>query len=98
MHALISDGYHCPGYPRVNHLWRRWVSSVVLFTFSNLLNHNRLDLTAGSRAYILEPQWNPMVEEQALCRVHRVGQKREVTTVRYLIRGSFEEVRHLHLM
>jgi SWI/SNF-related matrix-associated actin-dependent regulator of chromatin subfamily A3 len=39
-----------------------------------------------------------MIEEQALCRVHRVGQKREVTTVRYLIRGSFEEVCHLHLM
>ncbi|PMD57317.1 uncharacterized protein K444DRAFT_644904 [Hyaloscypha bicolor E] len=50
-----------------------------------------LDLTAGSRAYLLEPHWNPMIEEQALCRVHRVGQKREVTTVRYLIRGSFEE-------
>ena len=33
-----------------------------------------------------------MVEEQALCRVHRVGQKRNVTTVRYLIRDSFEEV------
>jgi len=33
-----------------------------------------------------------MVEEQALCRVHRVGQKRKVTTIRYLMRGSFEEV------
>jgi len=33
-----------------------------------------------------------MVEEQALCRVHRAGQKRKVTTIRYLIRGSFEEV------
>jgi SNF2 family DNA or RNA helicase len=74
------------------------VSSIPLFTFFNLLNHSRLDLTAGSRAYLLEPHWNPMIEEQALCRVHRVGQKREVTTVRYLIRGSFEEVCHLHLM
>jgi hypothetical protein len=34
-----------------------------------------------------------MVEEQALCRVHRVGQQREVTTVRYLMRDSLEEVR-----
>ncbi|CAG8952746.1 hypothetical protein HYFRA_00008990 [Hymenoscyphus fraxineus] len=50
-----------------------------------------LDLTAGSRAYLLEPHWNPMIEEQALCRVHRVGQKRNVTTVRFLIRDSFEE-------
>ncbi|KAE9378355.1 hypothetical protein N431DRAFT_541839 [Stipitochalara longipes BDJ] len=51
-----------------------------------------LDLTAASRAYLLEPQWNPMIEEQALCRVHRVGQQRKVTTIRYLMRGSFEEV------
>ncbi|KAH8590621.1 SNF2 family N-terminal domain-containing protein [Bisporella sp. PMI_857] len=50
-----------------------------------------LDLTAGSRAYLLEPHWNPMIEEQALCRVHRVGQKRGVTTIRYLMRDSFEE-------
>jgi len=60
--------------------------------FSHLLKHYRLDLTAGSRAYLFEPHWNPMIEEQALCRVHRVGQQRKVTTVRYLIRGSFEEV------
>lgn len=33
-----------------------------------------------------------MIEEQALCRVHRVGQQRNVTTVRYLMKDSFEEV------
>lgn len=33
-----------------------------------------------------------MIEEQALCRVHRVGQRRNVTTIRYLMRNSFEEV------
>ncbi|KAH6719006.1 hypothetical protein BKA61DRAFT_426871, partial [Leptodontidium sp. MPI-SDFR-AT-0119] len=27
-------------------------------------------------------QWNPMAEEQALCRVHRMGQERKVTTIR----------------
>jgi SWI/SNF-related matrix-associated actin-dependent regulator of chromatin subfamily A3 len=43
-------------------------------------------------AYLLEPQWNPMMEEQALCRIHRLGQKKEVKTIRYLILGSFEEV------
>ncbi|KUJ09951.1 uncharacterized protein LY89DRAFT_675458 [Mollisia scopiformis] len=50
-----------------------------------------LDLTAASVAYLLEPQWNPMMEEQALCRIHRLGQAKEVKTVRYRIRGSFEE-------
>ncbi|TVY65597.1 DNA repair protein RAD5A, partial [Lachnellula suecica] len=50
-----------------------------------------LDLTAASRVYLMEPHWNPMIEEQALCRVHRVGQTRNVTTIRYLMRNSFEE-------
>ena len=38
-----------------------------------------------------------MIEEQALCRVHRVGQKRSVTTIRYLMRESFEEASILPL-
>jgi SWI/SNF-related matrix-associated actin-dependent regulator of chromatin subfamily A3 len=50
-----------------------------------------LDLTAASRAYLLEPQWNPMIEEQAMCRIYRIGQKKAVTTIRYRIRDSFEE-------
>ena len=34
---------------------------------------------------------NPTIEEQALARIHRLGQTREVTTVRFYIRDSFEE-------
>ncbi|KAI1748343.1 SNF2 family N-terminal domain-containing protein [Xylaria castorea] len=50
-----------------------------------------LNLTEASRAYLMEPNWNPTLEEQALARVHRLGQKKEVTTVRYYIRDTFEE-------
>ena len=50
-----------------------------------------LDLTAASRAYIMEPQWNPMSESQALDRIYRLGQLKEVTTTRYIMRGSWEE-------
>lgn len=53
---------------------------------------SRLDLTAASRAYLLEPQWNPTTEEQALARVHRMGQQRPVTTIRFIVKDSFEEV------
>jgi SNF2 family DNA or RNA helicase len=35
---------------------------------------------------------NPTIEEQAFGRIHRMGQTKEVTTVRFFIRGSFEEV------
>ncbi|KAI0897016.1 P-loop containing nucleoside triphosphate hydrolase protein [Annulohypoxylon nitens] len=50
-----------------------------------------LTLTVASRAYLMEPHWNPTLEEQALTRVHRLGQTKEVTTVRLYVRDSFEE-------
>jgi len=50
-----------------------------------------LNLTAGSNVYVMEPQYNPAAEAQAIDRVHRLGQKREVRTVRYIMNNSFEE-------
>ncbi|KAI0427615.1 P-loop containing nucleoside triphosphate hydrolase protein [Xylaria sp. FL1042] len=50
-----------------------------------------LDLTAASRVHLLEPQWNPAIEEQALSRVHRMGQRRPVVTMRYVVKDSTEE-------
>ncbi|KAL6900038.1 hypothetical protein GGI43DRAFT_406165 [Trichoderma evansii] len=50
-----------------------------------------LTLTVASRAYLMEPHWNPTLEEQALARIHRIGQKQSVTTVRFYVRDSFEE-------
>lgn len=51
-----------------------------------------LDLTAASRVHLLEPQWNPSLEDQALARAHRLGQTRPVTTIKYIMKNSFEEV------
>jgi len=50
-----------------------------------------LNLTAGNNVYVMEPQYNPAAEAQAVDRVHRLGQKRPVKTVRYIMRNSFEE-------
>ena len=51
-----------------------------------------LDLTAASRVHLLEPQWNPAIEDQALARVHRMGQQRPVVAIRYMMKDSIEEV------
>ncbi len=53
---------------------------------------SRLNLTAANHVFLIEPQWNPMVEDQAFDRVHRIGQTKEVTTVRYIVKNTLEEV------
>ena len=50
-----------------------------------------INLTAASRVYMLDPWWNPAVEEQAMDRVHRLGQTRDVEVVRFAARDSIEE-------
>ena len=52
----------------------------------------RLNLTAASRIHILEPQWNPSVESQAIGRAVRLGQGRQVTIIRYIMKNTVEEV------
>ncbi|KAI0542995.1 SNF2 family N-terminal domain-containing protein [Xylaria digitata] len=50
-----------------------------------------LNLVTGNTVYMMEPQYNPAAEAQAVDRVHRLGQKRPVRTVRYIMRNSIEE-------
>ncbi|KAI2469954.1 SNF2 family N-terminal domain-containing protein [Annulohypoxylon bovei var. microspora] len=50
-----------------------------------------LNLTAGNSVYVMEPQYNPAAEAQAVDRVHRLGQKRPVRTVRFIMESSIEE-------
>jgi SNF2 family DNA or RNA helicase len=50
-----------------------------------------LNLTSASKVYIMEPQYNPAAVAQAIDRVHRIGQTREVTTVQFIMKDSIEE-------
>ncbi|KIJ45051.1 hypothetical protein M422DRAFT_29907 [Sphaerobolus stellatus SS14] len=50
-----------------------------------------LNLTAASRVYLVDPYWNPAVENQAVDRIHRLGQTKPVTTVKLIIEKSIEE-------
>ncbi|KAI8711490.1 hypothetical protein NCS52_01412700 [Fusarium sp. LHS14.1] len=50
-----------------------------------------LTLTAADRVHIVEPQWNPSVEQQAMGRALRIGQKRKVTIVKYIVQNTVEE-------
>ena len=50
-----------------------------------------LNLTAANTALLLEPWWNPAVEEQAFARIDRIGQKQETTVYRLFYKKSVEE-------
>jgi len=50
-----------------------------------------LNLAVANTVHIFEPQWNPMVESQAVARVVRLGQKKPVSIIRYIIRGTVEQ-------
>ncbi|XP_023741321.1 putative SWI/SNF-related matrix-associated actin-dependent regulator of chromatin subfamily A member 3-like 1 [Lactuca sativa] len=50
-----------------------------------------INLTAASRVYLMEPWWNPAVEEQAMDRVHRIGQKQDVKVVKMIAKDSIDE-------
>ncbi|KIW20882.1 hypothetical protein PV08_01461 [Exophiala spinifera] len=49
-----------------------------------------LNLTAASRAFIMEPMWNPAAEAQAVDRIYRIGQTRPVLVKRYQMKDSIE--------
>ncbi|KAK8084663.1 hypothetical protein PG997_005934 [Apiospora hydei] len=50
-----------------------------------------LNLAAASRIYLLEPQWNPSVEQQAFGRALRLGQTEQVTIIRYIMKDTVED-------
>ena len=50
-----------------------------------------LNLTAADHVFILDPWWNPAVEDQAADRAHRIGQDRPVMVHRLVARGTVEE-------
>jgi SNF2 family DNA or RNA helicase len=49
-----------------------------------------LNLVAANKVFLMDPWWNPGVEDQAIERVHRIGQEREVEVVRFIMDRSIE--------
>lgn len=50
-----------------------------------------LNLTAADSVFIMDPWWNPAVEDQAADRAHRIGQDRPVFVYRLVARDTVEE-------
>ena len=51
-----------------------------------------LNLTSANHLLLMEPAWNPAIEWQCFDRTHRIGQTKDVTIYKYIMRGnSIEE-------
>lgn len=50
-----------------------------------------LNLTSASYVVLYDPWWNPAVENQAIDRTHRIGQKNTVNAYRLITKDSIEE-------
>ena len=57
-----------------------------------------ITLTAADYVFLMDPWWNPAVEEQAIDRAHRIGREKPTFIYRMIAQGTIEErVRHLQL-
>jgi non-specific serine/threonine protein kinase len=50
-----------------------------------------LNLTAADYVYIVDPWWNPAVEQQAIDRTHRIGQTKNIFAYRMICKNTVEE-------
>ena len=50
-----------------------------------------LNLTAANYVLIIDPWWNPYVEQQAIDRTHRIGQTKNVMVYKFITKDSIEE-------
>ena len=56
-----------------------------------------LNLQSYSEVYITSPNWNPAMEDQAIARCHRLGQKEDVNVYRYVMENFDDEGYQLSL-
>ncbi|XP_059159107.1 helicase-like transcription factor [Physella acuta] len=66
-------------------------NSPTIFLLSMKAGGVGINLTAASRVFLMDPAWNPAVEDQCFDRCHRLGQTQDVIITRFVIEDSIEE-------
>jgi SNF2 family DNA or RNA helicase len=66
-------------------------ASIPVFLISMKAGGFGLNLTAADYCILLDPWWNPAVEQQAVDRAHRIGQSRPVFVYKMIAKDTIEE-------
>jgi len=66
-------------------------NEIRVFLISLKAGGTGLNLTEADYVYLVDPWWNPAVENQAIDRCYRIGQKKNVVAVRLITPGTIEE-------
>ena len=64
---------------------------IKLFLISIKAGGVGLNLTEADYVFILDPWWNPAVEQQAIDRTHRIGQNKNVFIYKFITKDTVEE-------
>ena len=73
----------------VNHFQEN--ENLRVFLISLKAGGTGLNLTAADYVYVVDPWWNPAVENQAIDRCHRIGQDKKVFAYRMICTNTVEE-------
>jgi SNF2 family DNA or RNA helicase len=66
-------------------------ANIKVFLISLKVGGTGLNLIESDYVFLVEPWWNPAVEQQAIDRVHRIGQLKKVVAVRLICPDTVEE-------
>jgi len=83
------DGKTSDRASRVNHFQED--DNCRVFLMSLKAGGVGINLTEADYVYLVDPWWNPAVEQQAIDRTHRIGQKKNVFAYRMICKDTIEE-------
>ncbi|CAO1636837.1 unnamed protein product [Sympodiomycopsis kandeliae] len=75
----------------VNTFNRASSSASFVFLLSTKAGGVGLNLIGANRLFLMEPEWNPALDRQAMARIHRDGQTKHCYIYRMMIPGSMDE-------